>query len=117
MIDAETSTSAAQRQARRGPPTRQKLGSANSAVNRAAPSRAWLVGHLKISGSSTSSATNSAQAWKPKYQARWPASRKYSGSMMLTSAPATTIPVKRKYSAPPDHCSTTNGRLKKKASW
>ena len=37
--------------------------------------------------------------------------------MMLTSAAAATRPVNRKYSAPPDHCRITNGRLKKNASW
>ena len=61
-INTDTPTSIAQRYPGRGPPTRQKLGSANSAVSNAAPSRAKLVGHLKISGSNTSSATNRAQA-------------------------------------------------------
>ena len=70
----------------------------------------------KISGKSTSRATNSAQAWKPKYSARCRASQKYSGSIMLTSAALITRVVKKMYSAPPDHCNSTNGRLKKKAS-
>ena len=37
--------------------------------------------------------------------------------MMLMAAALTTRVVKKIYSAPPDHCSSTNGRLKKNASW
>ena len=36
--------------------------------------------------------------------------------MMLMAAALTTRVVKKIYSAPPDHCSSTNGRLKKNAS-
>ena len=61
-ITQETASKPSQRNHFRGPPTRQKLGSANKAVSQPAQVRAESVLQWKISGNSTSRATNNAQA-------------------------------------------------------
>ena len=61
-IRHETRISPSQRNHFRGPPNRQKLGNANRAVSQPAQASAESVLQWKISGNSTSNATNNAQA-------------------------------------------------------